>query len=292
MLRPRELASGLELFPVRTPTLLPATHTNSYALGGREVVLVEPSTPYEDERAAWVAWARGIASQGRTLVAILATHHHPDHVGGAEFLARELLLPVWTSEETAARVSVRVTRILKEGDEIALEGPVPQKWRVMVTPGHAPGHVCLVEDASRTAIVGDMVASVGTILIARGDGDMRVYLRELARLGELNAALALPAHGEPVDAPSALFAYYIQHRLKREKKGDRGDPMGRFQRNGSRRRHRLLHARAIGRDRRRHIGARVRRRRAACVADRDALARDAPGQARGGRRRARTRRRL
>ena len=42
MLRPRELSSSLELFPARTPTLAPATHTNSYALGGREVVLVEP----------------------------------------------------------------------------------------------------------------------------------------------------------------------------------------------------------------------------------------------------------
>src|SRR3954470_18091891 len=95
MIRPRELSSSLQLFAARTPTLPPATHTNSYALGGRDVLLVEPATPYDDERVAWLEWARGLASQGRRAVAIVATHHHPDHVGGATFLAETLGLPLW-----------------------------------------------------------------------------------------------------------------------------------------------------------------------------------------------------
>jgi len=67
-------------------------------------------------------------------------------------------------------------------------------------------------------VVGDMVASVGTILIQPGDGDMRVYLEQLARLESIPARLALPAHGEPIDAPSALFRKYITHRQMREAK--------------------------------------------------------------------------
>ena len=38
------------MFGARTPTLPPATHTNSYALGARDVLLIEPSTPYESEQ--------------------------------------------------------------------------------------------------------------------------------------------------------------------------------------------------------------------------------------------------
>ena len=38
MIRPRTVARGVELFAARTPTLPPATHTNSYALGEREEV--------------------------------------------------------------------------------------------------------------------------------------------------------------------------------------------------------------------------------------------------------------
>ena len=86
------------------------------------------------------------------------------------------------------------------------------------TPGHAPGHVCLFEPRSRTAIVGDMVASVGTILIAPGEGDMALYIEQLERLAALDASLALPAHGEPIDDPTALFIRYVAHRKMREDK--------------------------------------------------------------------------
>lgn len=220
--RPRELSSSLSLFSALTPTLLPATHTNSYALGGREMLLVEPATPYEDEQRAWIEWARALVSQGRELVAIVPTHHHPDHVGGLDVLARELDAPVWAHERTVDRLApelrARVTRRLADGDAIVLEGPRDESWRVLHTPGHAPGHVCLFEERTKTAVVGDMVASVGTILIAPGDGDMQVYLQQLERLAELDASVALPAHGDPIDEPTTLFRKYIAHRLAREEK--------------------------------------------------------------------------
>ena len=218
MIRPRELSSSLSLFAARTPTLPPATHTNSYALGGRDVLLVEPATPYEDEQREWVAWARSLSSTGRNIVAIVATHHHPDHIGGAALLSKELGLPVWAHAETASRIDVPVARRLEDGDEIVLAGPRDEAWQVLHTPGHAPGHVCLFEPRSRTAIVGDMVASVGTILIAPGEGDMAIYIEQLERLAALDASLALPAHGEPIDDPTTLFTRYVAHRKMREEK--------------------------------------------------------------------------
>lgn len=218
MLRPRELSRSIASFPAKTPTLPPATHTNSYSLGARDVVLVEPATPYDDEQRAWIEWARSLPSQGRHPVAIVATHHHVDHVGGVDVLSRELALPIWAHAETASRVDVPVARMLADGDVVDLDGPVPERWTVLHTPGHAWGHVCLWNEDARAVVVGDMVASVGTILVAPGDGDMRIYIEQLERLAALGASVALPAHGDPIDDPTQLFRFYVKHRLAREAK--------------------------------------------------------------------------
>ena len=218
-MKARELSHAASMLAVRTPTLPPATHTNSFALGTREVVLVEPATPYEDEQRKWLEWARSLPSTGRTLIAIVATHHHADHIGGVEVLSRALGLPVWAHEETIARIpEALITKPLHDGDVIVLEGPTPMRWEVLHTPGHARGHVCLFEREERMLVAGDMIAGVGTILIAPGDGHMATYLAQLERLESLDAALALPAHGDPIETPGALFRHYRAHRAMREAK--------------------------------------------------------------------------
>lgn len=216
--RARELLPGVASFAALTPTLPPATHTQSYALGERDVLLVEPATPYPDERREWVAWARGLASAGRRLVALFATHHHPDHVGGAAFFADALGLPIWAHEETAALAGLPLARALGEGDAVTLDGPSPLRLEVLHTPGHAAGHLCLFERARGALIVGDMVASEGTILIDPEGGHMGRYLAELERLEALGARVALPAHGEPIHAPEQTFRRYVLHRRAREAK--------------------------------------------------------------------------
>jgi len=220
VLGPFVIAEGVVRVAARTPTLLPATHTNSYALGTREVLLVEPATPYDDELREWLAWARGLVSAGHVLRGIFVTHHHPDHVGGLDVLARELDVPVLAHDFTFSRVPHEASRAerLGEGDTLVLAGPEPMELRVLHTPGHAAGHLCLHHETSGALVVGDMVASEGTILIAPGEGDMTVYLAELARLGKLPATVALPAHGAPIADPKGLFRRYVAHRLLREAK--------------------------------------------------------------------------
>ena len=55
-----------------------------------------------------------------------------------------------------------------------------QEWTVLITPGHHPGHICLLSKAGLVA--GDMVAGIGTILIPPGTGDMDLYIEQLQRL--------------------------------------------------------------------------------------------------------------
>ena len=215
-----EVVPWVQMIPLRTPTLPPATHTNSYLVGSGQALIVEPATPYADELERAVLWVEESRRAGIEPIALFATHHHPDHVGGAKALSERLGLPLWGHALTAERLAGELVfeRLIEDGERIRLEGPVPVELEAIHTPGHAPGHLCLRELASGAIIAGDMVASDGTILIEPVDGDMGLYLESLERLRALSPSVLLPAHGRAIRDPEALLTRYITHRLGREAK--------------------------------------------------------------------------
>ncbi|MEO6951276.1 MAG: MBL fold metallo-hydrolase [Polyangia bacterium] len=204
---------GIWRFEVRTPTLPPATHTNVYIVGDGELVVVDPASPYPEERAAL---AEALASRPEKIAAIFLTHQHLDHVSGAKVLQRATGAPIWAHAETASRLAGRITvdHAVVDGDAL------PTGTRSVVarlTPGHAPGHLCLLDTRSLALVCGDMVASEGTILVdADDDGDMSIYLASLALMRTWNPSVLLPAHGPPIFDADAHLAHYIAHRLGRE----------------------------------------------------------------------------
>ena len=101
-----------------------------------------------------------------------------------------------------------------EGQTIELAGGI--YLDVYFTPGHAPGHLCLVHRGCKTAIVGDMVAGIGSILVEPNDGNMAQYLHSLRRLRTLGLSCLLPSHGPAIGGPDEKLTEYINHRLHRE----------------------------------------------------------------------------
>lgn len=78
-----------------------------------------------------------LADEGLTLCAILATHHHPDHVGGIAGLVRDAKVPVHGPK---GEPIPELTRPVGEGDRVEL----PQLglvFSVFGIPGHTRAHV-------------------------------------------------------------------------------------------------------------------------------------------------------
>lgn len=213
-----EFQRGVTLYALETPTLPPATHTNGYLLGTGELLIIDPGSPDDAEVDRLVQFLLALEPEGLKPKAIVLTHHHGDHVGGVKRLVELMGLPVWAHERTADRSPVPVARILFEGEVLELAGPMPMRWKVLHTPGHARGHLTLVDERSRAAIVGDMVAGLGTIVIDPPEGDMAEYLRQLARLEALPVGTIYPAHGPVIPDGPAKLQEYALHRAWREAK--------------------------------------------------------------------------
>ncbi|WAS93852.1 MBL fold metallo-hydrolase [Nannocystis punicea] len=215
MAEPEVLDPGVWRVPYETPTLPPATATNTLIVGTRRVAVIEPATPYATERAALDALLTERAAAGAEIVAVLVTHHHGDHIGYAFELAQRLRAPIYAHSLTAARLDFPVDVTLADGDRLELDDGYV--LRALFTPGHAPGHLVYCEERTGIAYAGDLVAGIGTILIDPADGgDMSAYLDSLARLGAARPTALVPSHGPVITAPQECLERYITHRRQRE----------------------------------------------------------------------------
>jgi glyoxylase-like metal-dependent hydrolase (beta-lactamase superfamily II) len=108
--------------------------------------------------------------------------------------------------------------VVLEGGEIIGQGPY--RFEVLWTPGHSPGHVCLLERNAKILISGDHVLpatfpNVG-LHSQSGPDPLPNYLRSLRAVEDLDVDLVLPAH-EHVFSPLAPRIREILHHHEERK---------------------------------------------------------------------------
>ena len=134
---------------------------------------------------------------GLTLEAILLTHGHFDHVGAVKDLAADTDCRVFLCAEDTALPPMLTAGPLYYTDTYA-DGTILNiaglHIRVIHTPGHTPGGVCLLVDD--VLFSGDTLFAGGCGRTDLG-GDWSTLVRSLKRLSQIEGYFkVLPGHGE------------------------------------------------------------------------------------------------
>lgn len=145
---------------------------------------------------------------------ILLTHEHFDHIGATAFFhgtavvaahrlaANKLeLQDEFVTQNKYLNVPSKpfwVDIWLEDGTEIDLGN---YKLRVIHTPGHTSGCICLYEPREELLFTGDTVFSGGTLSEIWGSGSMSDYVNSVQRLNSLKVKEIYPGHGRVSSTP-------------------------------------------------------------------------------------------
>jgi hydroxyacylglutathione hydrolase len=154
----------------------------------REAVVVDPAYAPDDLLDV-------LEADGMRLTGVLATHHHPDHVGGTMMgfdlegltgLLARAPVPVHVQKAEAEWVA-KITGLSAtdltphENDDVVHVGDIP--IRLLHTPGHTPGSQCFLVDGRLVA--GDTLFLQGCGRTDFPGGDVEAMYHSIQRLGSL-----------------------------------------------------------------------------------------------------------
>ena len=201
----------ITLVPGFNPGPYTGAGNNTYVISGEIPTLVDAAT---GKAAHLTALAETLAST--RLAQVLVTHAHPDHADGCDPIAERWPDTAFRKMPWPERDRLQSVECvpIEDGDRIpAGDGTL----LVVHTPGHAPDHLCFLDEATGTLFSADLVVPGSSVVIpASRGGSLAQYLASLRRVLALAPARMLPAHGRAIDDPGAVLSQHLEHRQRRE----------------------------------------------------------------------------
>ncbi|TMV52967.1 MBL fold metallo-hydrolase [Paenibacillus mesophilus] len=221
--------------------------------------LIDPGLRTPEAEQLWNGALEELGLPIGALEKIVLTHHHPDHYGlsgwfqersGAEVhisgTGMEQVRALWGEGETMSAELLELFRRHGMDEEtlapmaehmtsfIPQLSPQPQltvidterpykigdrTYQPFVTPGHAAGHVCFLDEERSELFCGDHVLPQITPNVSYipgfDDNPLRSYLHSLDEVGKLKVELAFPGHRDPFRTFAERTGQIIRHHEER-----------------------------------------------------------------------------
>jgi glyoxylase-like metal-dependent hydrolase (beta-lactamase superfamily II) len=195
----RELATGVAHAQSTEPAKALRVNlgfVNAYVLiRGKEAAVVDTGTPNNAPKIAEVVSTAGL--NWHAVHHVILTHYHPDHIGSIGEVLEAA--PKATAYAGAADIpqikSPRAVKAVGDNDEVF-------GLRMIATPGHTPGHICVFDSAGSLLILGDAMNNIGNNLAGPNPqytADMGQAHQSVRKLAQLTFQRAVFGHGEPID---------------------------------------------------------------------------------------------
>lgn len=158
-----------------------------YPKDGRECFIIDPG----EDAEKFVSFVR---ENGLELSGILLTHGHHDHIGAVDRIKDQTGCPVYIHREDEDLARCRTDEYLEDG-QVFMVGD--ETLKVIHTPGHTRGGVCLFSEKSRAAFTGDTIfdVDIGRMDLEGGsEKDMAESLKNVVDKWE-NDIIIYPGHG-------------------------------------------------------------------------------------------------
>jgi recombination protein RecT len=221
---PVRLLKNVTRLTAPNPGVMTGPGTNSYLVGDPDTgyIAIDPGPNDPDHlQQLWHA-------AGGDIRMIVCTHSHADHSPGARPLQalcrhRPAILGLSSAPTARPASEFKPDQELRDGEHLTIVGGgVQHTLEVILTPGHAANHLCLVLVEDGLLFSGDHILNGSTTVVDPPDGNMTDYLQSLDRLSAAcqrhGIDFILPAHGYVLGAASEAIARLKAHRLQREAK--------------------------------------------------------------------------
>ncbi|MBT3285636.1 MBL fold metallo-hydrolase [Candidatus Bathyarchaeota archaeon] len=118
---------------------------------------------------------------------IVNTHRDGDHIKGNDVFKEKTGASI-VAHSLAAEAIPSLDKTMEEGDVMKLGDRL---FKVIHTPGHRPGAVCMLDEEHKVIITGDSVCGEKEDLIRM---DKNIYIESLRRLLELDVDIMIMSH--------------------------------------------------------------------------------------------------